>query len=113
MDIEVVFCVLVGGMIAFFYFVSAWMKSRVHMLHGELVATIAGALMIMLGFWGSDAAFVSTMVGVHEIYISLLGLYTCLDWWNLNWFTTLTGSVILSWGTFMIGRSFPIGPQGS
>lgn len=106
--IEVALCVSAVLIVAFFYFTSAWIKSMTHMLHGGLIATIAGALMIVLGFWGSDAAFVNVMGGVYVIPIALVGLYSCLDWWNLNWFVTLIGSVILAWGTFMIGKAFPL-----
>ncbi len=108
MGIEFVLCVLAVLIVAFFYFTSAWMKSRAHMLHGGLIATIAGAFMIVLGFWGSDAAFCNVLGGVYEIPIALIGTYSCLDWWNLNWFITLTGSVILAWGTFMIGKAFSL-----
>ena len=108
MRVQVALCLLAVFTVAFFYYVSAWLKSRAHMLHGGLIATIAGAFMVMFGFWGSDAAFVNVLGGVHEIPIVLVGTYSCLDWWNPNWFITLMGSVILAWGTFMIGKAFSL-----
>lgn len=65
MSIEFALCFLALFMVAFFYSASAWMKSRIHMLHGGLIATIAGASTIMFGFWGSDAAFVNVLGGVY------------------------------------------------
>jgi len=59
--VEFFLCVLACIIVGAFYFVSAWIKSGTHMLHTGLLATIIGAMMIFLGWWGADAAFCTIM----------------------------------------------------
>jgi len=106
MTIEFIACAIAALVIAVFYFISAGIKSRTHMLHTGLISTIVGAMMIFLGWWGSDAAFCSLLGGNETVYVAFMRTYTVLEWWNINWFITTIGTVLLSLGTLIIGRVF-------
>jgi len=72
--------------------------------------------MIILGFWGADFAFAIACGELHQekekskfkgqrkkVYVPFMKNYTPLEWWNLNWFITLIGAVILALGTLNLG----------
>jgi len=78
-----------------------------------------GSVMIVLGFWGSDFAFALVSHQLNQskekgefkgskkkIYVPFMKNYSPLEWWNLNWFVTLIGAVILSFGTLNLGFLF-------
>lgn len=80
---------------------------------------ILGSAMIVLGFWGSDFAFAvvakqldqSKVKGEFsgkkkEVYVPFMKNYTPLEWWNLNWFVTIVGAIILAFGTLSLGMLF-------
>jgi len=82
----------------------------------SLLSIIAGSAMVMLGFWGSDFAF-GVVIGhikqgkekglikgaKKKVYVPFMRNYTPLEWWNLNWYLTFLGCVLLALGMFLIG----------
>ena len=95
--------ILIGTQIALFF---------------SLFLVILGAIMVFLGFWGSDYAF-STSLGESnqetqkgkfkgekgKVFVPFMKNYTPSEWWNLNWFITGLGALLLALGSFMLGLS--------
>jgi hypothetical protein len=87
----------------------------------SLLSIVAGSMMIVLGFWGSDYAM-SIALGeldqsmkqgkIHGmkgmVYVPFVGNYTPTEWWNLNWYITLLGSALLGLGMFMLGLNLGV-----
>jgi len=82
----------------------------------SLLSIIAGSVMIVLGFWGSDFAFALASGHLDQsrergkikgrrkkVIVPFMRNYSPLEWWNLNWFLTLYGSVLLAFGMLTLG----------
>jgi hypothetical protein len=105
MEIEFWLSVAAVLIVAGLYFVSAWIKSPKHILQTGLLSTIAGAMMVFLGWWGADAAICTLAAGGKEVWVPFMRTYTPVEWWNINWFVATVGAVLMAFGTFMVGRA--------
>ncbi len=107
----------IGLIIIFMFFIiSSLLENLFLKFFMSIFSVIIGSVMIVLGFWGSDFAFAmadgqlnqSRITGKFKgqkkkVYVPFMKNYSPLEWWNLNWFVTLTGSVILSFGALILG----------
>ncbi|MBN2202852.1 MAG: hypothetical protein JW700_01520 [Candidatus Aenigmarchaeota archaeon] len=82
----------------------------------SVLSMVAGSAMVVLGFWGSDFAFAMTINHLdqskekgkingqkNKVYVPFIGNYTPLEWWNINWFITLSGVFLVALGCLTIG----------
>lgn len=113
---EYTYC-FIGLVIIFIFFIFSSLLNNLFLkFFISIFSVIIGSVMIVLGFWGSDFAFAlasgqlnqSRITGKFKgqrkkVYVPFMKNYTPLEWWNLNWFVTLTGSVILAFGTLILG----------
>jgi ABC-type antimicrobial peptide transport system permease subunit len=87
----------------------------------SLFSIIVGSGMVVLGFWGSDFAFAMAIGHLDQsmekgkvrgkkkkVYVPFMGNYTPLEWWNLNWFLTFMGVLLVALGTTLLGILFGV-----
>jgi hypothetical protein len=81
-----------------------------------LFSGMVGCILIPFGFWGADFAF-GVIVGhidqsmekgkikgiKNRVYVPFLRNYTPLEWWNINWFITIVGTVLSILAAFVFG----------
>jgi hypothetical protein len=113
---EYMYC-FVGLVIIFVFFVlSSLLNNAFLRFFISIFTIILGSVMIVLGFWGSDFAFAVACGQLHQekvkgkfkgqrnkVYVPFMKNYTPLEWWNLNWFITLIGAIILALGMLNLG----------
>lgn len=116
---EFAYC-FVGLVIVFMFFMlSSLLNNLTLRFFLSVFNIVLGSVMIVLGFWGSDFAFAMVARQLNqskvkgefkgrskEVYVPFMKNYTPLEWWNLNWFITLVGAVILAFGTLSLGMLF-------
>jgi len=87
----------------------------------SLFSVIIGSGMVIFGFWGADFAFGVANGDIRQqrekgiikgtrrkVYVPFMRNYTPLEWWNLNWFITLLGCMLVAIGMFIIGIAFGV-----
>jgi len=90
-------------------------------LIASLFSIILGSAMVIFGFWGSDFAFGVVSGEIKQskerglirgarrrVYVPFMRNYTPLEWWNLNWYITFLGCILLAVGMFIIGLIFGV-----
>jgi hypothetical protein len=98
------------------YVLSSFIDSVKFQIYMSMFSIILGASLIFLGFWGSDFAFAMASGHLNQskikgklrgkkkkIYVPFMRNYTPLEWWNLNWFLTFVGVLLVALGTLVLG----------
>ena len=82
----------------------------------SMFSILLGGSMVVLGFWGSDFAFAMALKQLdqsrikgevkgkkHKVNVPFMRNYTPLEWWNINWFITLMGVLLVALGSVLLG----------
>ena len=82
----------------------------------SVMSIVIGSALVILGFWGSDFAFAEVSGQLHQerikgkftgrknkVYVPFMKNYTPLEWWNLNWFITAAGVILVAMGCLVLG----------
>jgi len=116
MQKEYNYCFIGILIILLIYIMFSFTDSVKLQIFASIFSIILGAVFVILGFWGSDFAFAiasgqlkqdritGKFKGKKEkVYVPFIGNYTPLEWWNLNWFITLSGVFLVAVGTLVLG----------
>jgi ABC-type antimicrobial peptide transport system permease subunit len=87
----------------------------------SVISIVIGSALVVLGFWGADFAFAVASGQLHQekikgkikgekgkVYVPFMKNYTPLEWWNLNWFITFVGVILVSLGSLILGIVFGV-----
>jgi ABC-type antimicrobial peptide transport system permease subunit len=87
----------------------------------SVLSIVMGSALVVLGFWGADFAFAMIAGQLHQenikgkvrgqknkIYVPFMKNYTPLEWWNLNWFITFVGVLLVALGSLVLGIVFGV-----
>jgi hypothetical protein len=87
----------------------------------SVLSIVIGSALVMLGFWGADFAFAMVAGQLHQekikgkfkgkkkkVYVPFMKNYTPLEWWNLNWFITFVGVILVALGSLVLGIVFGV-----
>lgn len=98
------------------YVFSSFIDSVRFQIYLSMFSIVLGSGMVFLGFWGSDFAFAMALGHLDQskekgkvkgkkkkVYVPFMRNYTPLEWWNLNWFITFVGVLLLSLGMLVLG----------
>lgn len=107
--------------IPFLLLVFSFVPSIKLQLIASLLSIIIGSALIIFGFWGADFAFGVVSGEIHQakekglikgarrrVYVPFMRNYTPLEWWNLNWYMTFLGCILLSIGMLIMGLIFGV-----
>lgn len=107
--------------IPFFILLFSFTMSIKLQLIASLLSIIIGSSLIIFGFWGSDFAFGVISGEIKQakekglikgarrrVYVPFMRNYTPLEWWNLNWYLTFLGCILLAIGMLIIGLIFGV-----
>ena len=102
--------------IALLYSIASFLAYTPMAIFLSLFLLILGTGMIFMGFWGADYAFSLALKELdqskqrgkikgekNKVFVPFMRDYTPTEWWNLNWFITALGAVLLGLGMFMLG----------
>ena len=98
------------------YVFSSFIDSVRFQIYLSMFSIVLGSGMVFLGFWGSDFAFAMALGHLDQskekgkvkgkkkkVYVPFMRNYTPLEWWNLNWFITFVGVLLIAIGTLVLG----------
>jgi ABC-type antimicrobial peptide transport system permease subunit len=106
------------GIIAIFvvYLLPSFVNTTMLHLMVSIFSILLGGSMVILGFWGADFAFAMALKELDQsnekgevrgkkkrIYVPFMRNYTPLEWWNINWFMTLMGVLLVALGSVLLG----------
>lgn len=87
----------------------------------SVLSIVMGSAFVVLGFWGADFAFAMACGQLHQekvkgkvkgqksrVYVPFMKNYTPLEWWNLNWFITFVGVLLVALGSLVLGIVFGV-----
>jgi len=87
----------------------------------SVLSIVIGSGLVVLGFWGADFAFAMACGQLHQekvkgkvrgtknkVYVPFMKNYTPLEWWNLNWFITIVGVLLVALGSLVLGIVFGV-----
>jgi ABC-type antimicrobial peptide transport system permease subunit len=87
----------------------------------SVLSVLMGSFLVVLGFWGADFAFAMACGQLHQekikgkvkgarrrVYVPFMKNYTPLEWWNLNWFITFVGVLLVALGSLILGIVFGV-----
>jgi hypothetical protein len=110
------YCFIGVMLVLLVYVFSSFINSVKFQIYMSMFSIIVGSALIFLGFWGSDFAF--AMASGHldqsmekgkvkgkkkKVYVPFMKNYTPLEWWNLNWFITFMGVLLVALGMLVLG----------
>jgi hypothetical protein len=106
------------GIIAVFvvYLLPSFVNTLILHLLISTFSILLGGIMVVLGFWGSDFAFAMALKELdqskekgevrgkkNKVCVPFMKNYTPLEWWNINWFITLMGVLLVALGSVLLG----------
>lgn len=107
--------------IPFFILLFSFTMSIKLQLIASLLSIILGSCLIIFGFWGADFAFGVVSGEIKQakekgiikgarkrVYVPFMRNYTPLEWWNLNWYLTFFGCILLAIGMLIMGLIFGV-----
>ncbi len=87
----------------------------------SVLSIVIGSTLVVLGFWGADFAFATASGQLYQekikgrfkgkkgkVYVPFMKNYTPLEWWNLNWFITFVGVILVALGSLILGIIFGV-----
>jgi ABC-type antimicrobial peptide transport system permease subunit len=87
----------------------------------SVLSILIGSALVIIGFWGADFAFAMASKQLNQekikgkikgqkekVYVPFMKNYTPLEWWNLNWFITFFGVILISLGSLVLGIVFGV-----
>ena len=87
----------------------------------SVLSIVIGSALVVIGFWGADFAFAVVSGQLHQekikgkfkgqkrkVYVPFMKNYTPLEWWNLNWFITFVGVILVALGSLVLGIVFGV-----
>ena len=109
--------IIIPFLLVFFSFTMSMMLQII----ASLFSIILGSALVIFGFWGSDFAFGVASGEIKQkkekglikgakkkVYVPFMRNYTPMEWWNLNWYLTFLGCILLAIGMFIIGLIFGV-----
>jgi len=116
MQKEYYHCFIIAIIAFLVYVLFAFTHNLKLQIFSSVFAIILGSSLVVIGFWGSDFAFAVASRQLDQskirgglkgkkkkVYVPFMRNYTPLEWWNLNWFLTLTGVFLIAIGTLVLG----------
>ncbi len=107
--------------IIFLYTIFAFTLNIELQLLLSVLSIVIGSTLVVLGFWGADFAFAVVSGQLHQekikgkikgekgkVYVPFMKNYTPLEWWNLNWFITFVGVILVALGSLVLGIVFGV-----
>ena len=107
--------------IIFLYTIFAFTLNIELQLLLSVLSIVIGSTLVVLGFWGADFAFAVVSGQLHQekikgkikgekgkVYVPFMNNYTPLEWWNLNWFITFVGVILVALGSLILGIVFGV-----
>ena len=103
------------------YAIASFTKNLMLQIFLSVLSIVIGSALVVFGFWGADFAFAVAFGQLHqekikgkfkgkkgEVYVPFMRDYTPLEWWNLNWFMTFLGVVLVILGSLVLGIIFGV-----
>jgi len=115
------YCMMSVIIIIFLYTIFAFTLNIELQLLLSVLSIVIGSTLVVLGFWGADFAFAVVSGQLHQekikgkikgekgkVYVPFMKNYTPLEWWNLNWFITFVGVILVALGSLVLGIVFGV-----
>jgi len=115
------YCIALLIIIILLYAIASFTKNLMLQILLSVLSIVIGSALVVFGFWGADFAFAVASGQLHqektkgkfkgkkgEVYVPFMKNYTPLEWWNLNWFTTLMGVGLVALGALTLGIIFGV-----
>ena len=115
------YCIALLIIIILLYAIFAITKNLMLQILLSVLSIVIGSALVVFGFWGDDFAFAVASGQLHqektkgkfkgkkgEVYVPFMRDYTPLEWWNLNWFMTFLGVVLVILGSLVLGIIFGV-----
>lgn len=110
------YCFIAIIIIILLYTILAFTLNLMLQLLLSVLSIVIGSALVILGFWGADFAFAVASGQVRQekikgkfkgsrgkVYVPFMRNYTPLEWWNLNWFITFVGVILVAIGSLLLG----------
>lgn len=110
------YCMISVMFIILLYAIFAFTLNIMLQILLSTLSIIIGSALVVFGFWGADFAFAVVSGQLHQekikgkfkgkkgdVYVPFMKNYTPLEWWNLNWFITAAGAILVALGCLVLG----------